>query len=254
MNFALGLCGLNFTFDLQDIEAIVIILGIVGSALLGIYHERPRKTDDIDIMSYVDDESHEKVEVRKIGLNWGRIFFLNHLTLRPVALNAKYELNVTPITNITKILLPSFYDEKIGLLHRSVRTVRLTNRAYFKREVNDKVSMIIRTPIGDEYRQNVHVEPSKKDLVIVNENPCEIRNYRFTIPADVAIDRLGAGIESVRIEIATKILPGILDQRVRDFRSDEIPIGVIVESVPTKTGTLPGTVKISLTPTDSSLS
>jgi hypothetical protein len=217
------------------------------------WRSRPKVTTDKSAHTFVNDDTHEKIEIREIEFSWGPLPFCNRLLIGTIPKNSTYELTVAPISSITCELEPEFVKERSSIIDPTYRALVLINRSYFRRENIRSVLLETRTPVGTGYVEKIIVDlvprDSPREILIRNDNLNEIQNYRFPVPSSITLDKLTSGSEVVEVslDMSTRVLGELLDKRIRECTSDKLPITAVVRSLPPSKSGKSGEVIIPLT-------
>jgi len=233
---------------LYDPNFIVAILGLILPIVLLFYRARPKKITERFLLSYIDAENTLKIEQRQFEITWGCrwLIFYRKLKLIELPNTTTFEITFKPLNGIETPLPDDCYTEKVG---KFGRVIFLTNKAFFGERNINQIFILTKTPISSDYKGKISHKIYPSYLEVINENPIEIRNYRFSLPPGLELDRIVKSIEHiehVRIEIPLPLLENVLNKEIKKCRESRLAVTVLLKKLPSKSGNDPGKIEIPL--------
>ena len=223
--------------------------GFILAIALLVYRDRPKiKQDDVKHV-YINDETAEKIEQRELSISWGKIPFFRKLKLIEIQKTAIYEITYIPINN-GNLENPLPYDCSKEKTSKVGKEIFLINRSFFGTEKIRHVCFLSKSPLKTNYREKIKIKKYPRQIMVINENPIEVRNYAFQIPKDVTLIRFSNNtmISDLSLEIPFPYLTKIVKKSVGKCQGEGFIVkATLSELIPPKKGEIPGKLEIRLT-------
>lgn len=230
----------------QQVIVWVVSPSFILAIALLIYRDRPKPTQDDLKLSYINDETSQKIEVRELKISWGHLPLFRQLELMEIQRTADYEITFNPIekAGMETPVPTDCYTEKTGSVGR---LVFLTNRGFFGRNKVKCVCFLQKSPLNQDYRGKIAIKVLPTYIEILNSNPIEIRNFTFQIPNDIKLEKLldNEKISDIKMEIPSPYLAKVIKQGVHKCQEEGFVVkATLSENLPPKQGETPGKCQV----------
>lgn len=227
-------------------SVLVTIISISGAIGTWIWRFRPKVIQTERITNYIDDSVRRAIEEWEITFDWGKIPKFKQIKLMEIQPGSESTLTIIPPDGI-EILVNSKYFEKKPQKH--YQEIKIKNKKYFDNENVKKIKILIEKPISQKYREKIKKEILAGFIEITNENSSEIKNYLFSIPNHLRLERLDNAyqeIDSVVFNFSISSLGSILNQKLSLIHSSSQNARLLISKIPPKEGLQPSKLRIKL--------
>ncbi len=166
------------------IAAAVITIG--ASVYKGITSCLPKNLTSHTNFICIDLKKHELIEERQYEFFWGRFGFKKY-KFPTFPRNPKIEFFYKPLLKLEdKIPFDKYVVNQKG----SHTIIELIDTSFFKEMETEYIKIRATTEINnEEYTQKITVVPQINQIILVNNNDIEIRNFPIDLPQDFDIEK-----------------------------------------------------------------